>query len=243
MWFSSWLNKTQRSPAPHRRTTFRPTLEVLEGRCVPSILTVTSTKDHGPNSLRDDIAAAHNGDTIVFSPKLYGQKITLTTGELDITKSLTIQGPAPGQGHIEVSGDQYGDSRVFEVGANAVVTLSGLFISNGHAINNPLVDPSLDGQGGGIENAGTLTVSGCWLLNNVADLLGGGIYNTGTLTVINSTLESNGADSGNGGFGSGNSGGAIYNAGTLTVSGSTFSANRPDNIYGFYTDGGGNSFN
>jgi hypothetical protein len=213
---------------------------VLEGRCVPSILTVKNTKDHGPDSLRGDIAAAQSGDTIVISPKLYGQKITLTSGELDITKSLTIQGPAPGQGYIGVSGNQYGTSRVFEVGPNAVVTLSGLFISNGHAIFNPNVDPSLDGRGGGIENEGTLTVNGCWLEGNSADMAGGGIYNAGTLTVSNSTVESNGVGIPDG-WGS-YYGGGIYNAGTLTVSNSTFYSNLPDNIYGPYTDGGGNSF-
>jgi hypothetical protein len=243
MWFSSWLRKKQHSPVPRRQRTFRPRLEVLEGRCLPSILTVTNTKDNGPNSLRGDIAAAHSGDTIVFSPKLAGQTITLTSGELLISKNLAILGPAPGQGLIKVSVG-YGDSRVFEVGPNAVVTMSGLWITNGHAIFNPTpFDPS-DGLGGGIKNEGTLTVSDCWLTGNVADHDGGGIYNAGTLTVSNSTLEGNGVGVPDG-WGL-YYGGGIYNAGlasALTVLNSNFSSNLPDSIYGPYTDGGGNSFN
>jgi predicted outer membrane repeat protein len=236
---------------------------VLEGRCVPSTLTVRNTKDHGSDSLRGAIAAAQSGDTIVISPKLAGQTITLTSGELDITKSLTIQGPAPGQGHVIVSGDQYGDSRVFEVGANVVVTLSGLSITNGYARFNG--DPShFDGRGGGIKNEGTLTVSNCTLWNNVADSGGGGIYNTGmltvtgcvldsnrvnggdgggifndfdaTLTVSNSTLENNFAYPGDVSFGGSSRGGGIADYGTATVSGCQFTENGAE--YGGAIDGG-----
>src|SRR5262249_43231751 len=69
--------------------------------------------------------------------------------------------------------------------------------------------------GGGIYNAGHLTLSGCTVSNNSArgtalDTTsgnGGGIYNAGTLTVSTSTLSGN--------FASNGFGGGIYNAGTL----------------------------
>jgi hypothetical protein len=91
------------------------------------------------------------------------------------------------------------------------------------------------GFGGGIYNAGTLTVSNSTVSGNFA-FSGGGIYNTGGATVSGCIL------SGNNAWGGGN-GGGIYNDGyPLTVSHSTFSSNTPDNIYGAYTDEGGNTF-
>jgi hypothetical protein len=65
-------------------------LELLEGRCVPS--TVTNLADAGPGSLRDAIAMTPSGGTVDFQAGLSGT-ITLTTGELDINKDLTIDGP------------------------------------------------------------------------------------------------------------------------------------------------------
>jgi hypothetical protein len=92
--FLSWLRtqtrhamrKAQRTSKPAgRHATFRPRLEALEGRDVPSTLTVTNTLDYGPGSLRDEIAAAQAGDTIVFSNGLNGGTITLTRGNCSLT--------------------------------------------------------------------------------------------------------------------------------------------------------------
>ena len=68
-------------------------------------------------------------------------------------------------------------------------------------------------MGGGIYNAGTLTVSNSTLSGNSALDGGAGIFNVGTLTVSNSTFILNFDYSG-----------------------------TEDNIYGPYTDGGGNTF-
>jgi hypothetical protein len=208
MWFSSWLQgrTSIRSPRRCSQHRFSPQLEVLEGRCLPSTLTVTSIADSGPGSLRYEIAAAKSKDTIVFAPSLDGQTITLTSGELDLTKNLTIQGPGGGQ--LTISGG--GNSRVFEVASKTTVTLSGLTISNGTAAN-----------GGGIyvDHGGTLTISNSTLSSDAATTYGGGIYNSGTLTINNSTLAGNTAAY---------AGGAIDNAGAsanLTISGCTLSGN------------------
>jgi hypothetical protein len=242
---------------------------MLEGRDVPSTLTVNNTLDSGKGSLRYEIARAAKNDTIVFAPSLDGSTITLTSGQLNIATGLTIKGPGAGQ--LTISGGNH--SRVFEVNANAPVVLSGLTISNGTAAQpNAALPYDYDGggilnlstltltgcivsgnsasapapsYGGGIYNAGTLTLTGCSVSNNTANAdnapaAGGGIYNSGTLTITNSTLSGNETNG---------IGGGIYNAGTLTVSSSTFqaprpgaNANFPDNIYGPYTDGGGNIF-
>jgi hypothetical protein len=76
------MNKKLR--AGGRRTArFLPWLLVLDERTLLSnILTVTNTNDSGNGSLRTEVVAAQSGNTIVFSPKLYGKTITLTSGPI-----------------------------------------------------------------------------------------------------------------------------------------------------------------
>jgi hypothetical protein len=244
MSFSSRLRNWLRpAPASLRRThaslrqraIFRPRLEALEERWLPSTLTVTSLKDSGAGSLRAEIAAAHSGDTIVFSPKMDGKTITLTTGELDLTRDLTIQGPGAGQ--LTISGNSanwYSDysairntyaSRVFEVAQNATVTLSGLTISNGDGLAGYTLGQHLsDYEGGGILDHGTLTLSDCTVSNDHADHVGGGIYSDGTLAVTGCTISGNHAIGGAG----------IENWGTATVVSSTISGNIADWVDGAY---------
>lgn len=216
---SKWITaETQNRRAPARKATrcFRPQLETLEGRDVPSTLTVTNNLDSGAGSLRADIAAANTGDTINFAPSLNGQTITLTSGQLVINKSLSIQGP--GAGELAISGG--GHFRVFEVSQTNVM-LSGLTITQGSA-----------SMGGGIYNTpgSSLTISGCTLSNNHAQQ-GGGIYNLGAaLEIVNSTLSGNKALDENG---SGD-GGAVYNnmSSNVSITGCTFSNNSATAVGG-----------
>src|SRR5258707_12513117 len=99
MWFSSWLRNRNRSDAversrahgsPRQRAIYRPRMEALENRWLPSTLTVLNNLDSGPGSLRADIAAANSGDQIVFANSVHA--ITLTSGELAVNKSLDIEG-------------------------------------------------------------------------------------------------------------------------------------------------------
>jgi hypothetical protein len=223
-------------------------LELLEARCVPS--TVTNLSDHDAGSLRDAIATSPVGATVDFQPGLSGT-IVLTTGELGINKDLTIEGP--GASVITVSGNHA--SRVFNIG-NVTAAISGLAIVDGMV---------MDGDGGGIDNAGTLTVTSSIFSGNSAPY-GGGIGNGfGTLTVTASTFSGNSADYGGGGINNqrtatvtasvftGNSvnavaggrGGGIDNGGTLTITDSTFSGNENGvqggatyEIGAIYNDGG-----
>jgi hypothetical protein len=226
--------------APFR---FRPQLESLESRYVPSTLMVTNNFDtgvSGDGSLRGEIAAAASGDTIAFAGSLKGQTITLSQGELALSQSLTIAGPVTNP--VTIRGN--GRSGVFDItSSSAIVTLSGLTITYGNA----------DLGGGGIYNIGTLTVSQCSVSGNYAYFDGGGIYNTGTLTVSQSSLSGNVAGH--------NFGGGIFNTGTGTVSQSSLSGNLAPaggggicNFFGTATvsqsslsgnrgDGGGGIFN
>ncbi|HEV3343358.1 MAG TPA: hypothetical protein VG125_23505 [Pirellulales bacterium] len=245
----SWLHKrmtdgpqTRRARAWKPNARFRPLAELLERREVLSTLTVVNNLDSGTGSLRAEIAAAAAGDTIVFAPGLDGQTVTLTSGELDINKSLTINGPGAGQ--LAVSGGNA--SRVFEVdGATTIVTLSGLTISHGDSGGGTLygagggilnyggmltlsgctVSQNLATEGGGIYNSsGTLTVSGCMLSGNSA-LEGGGLYNNAgaTATIVNGTLSGNIASGGD--YDEGDGGGVYNFEGTVTLSGCTLSGN------------------
>jgi len=181
-------------------------LEQLEARLVLSTFTVINTNDSGTGSLRQailDTNADLGGDIIQFASGVTGT-ITLTSGELDITAAVDLQGP--GAGVVTVSGNNA--SRVFSVSANA--TISGLTITGGSA-----------DYGAGVLNAGTLTVNGSSIRNNISGYSGfhgspaggAGIYNAsqGTLFLTDSSVAGNvtfGAD-----------GGGIYNLGTVTVAG------------------------
>ncbi|MFL5242059.1 MAG: hypothetical protein ACJ8FY_08120 [Gemmataceae bacterium] len=218
MWFTSWPRYWKRQASPRKQPAFRPTLEALEDRWVPSTLIVRNNLDSAAGSLRAEIAAAHSGDTIIFAPSLDGQTITLTSGQLIIKKNLTIAGPGAGQ--LTISGNHA--SRVFEVAKMENVSLSGLTISNAYS--------GTSGYGGAIETYGTLTVSNSALAYNSA-FAGGGIYNhaSGTLMVSNSILSNDTAT---------NAGGGINNDGTVTVSGSTLSGNSAQQIGGGIANGG-----
>jgi hypothetical protein len=215
--FTSLVQRLMSRPTPFARRSVLLRLEALEDRTVPSTLTVLNNSDHAAGSLRAVLAAAGNGDHIVFAPALTGQTITLTTGELLLNKNLTITGP--GAGLLTISGNH--STRVFEVAGGATDSISGLTVANGRS-------PTL---GGGIINSGALTLANVTVSGNLAyddDInRGGGIYNSGTLTIQNSTITGNVADGATlttfspaSGWG-----GGIYNNGALTVTNSTISAN------------------
>jgi hypothetical protein len=162
--------QNRRIPASKTVPRFRPQLEALEGRIVPSTLTVANNANTGAGSLRTEINLAHSGDTIVFAPSMAGK--TITSADLTISKNLTIQGP--GESYLlMVSGGLVGNyGGLFEVLSDAHVAMSGLTVEYGRAV-----------EGGGIYNAGALTLSGCTLFRNTPTY-GGGICNAGSLTVL-----------------------------------------------------------
>jgi hypothetical protein len=183
---------------------YRPGLEVLEGRALPS--TVANLADAGAGSLRQAILDTPAGGTVDFLPGLTGT-ITLLTGELLINNDLTIAGP--GVEVIAVSGNHA--SRVFDIALGNTVSISGLTIANGGQL-------APGGFGGGVANFGTLTLSNMAVANSGARTSGGGIGNYGVLTIQNSMITGNSV-------GSGGSGGGIENYGRLAVQNSTITGN------------------
>src|SRR5882757_5017798 len=150
-------------------------------------ITVTNTNDSGAGSLRQAIADANNGDTIDFGVT---GTITLTTGQLLVVKSISINGP--GSDRLTVDGNHA--SRVFQVQVDGggAATIAGLTITNGNSDGF--------GGGGGINNESSmLTVSNCTITGNSvpnAFGTGGGIENDvdwsdGMLEILNCTISGN----------------------------------------------------
>jgi hypothetical protein len=243
---------TRRRPIRRRPPTSRLRLEALEDRCMPSTFTVTNLLDTGAGSLRAAVTAANanpGADVINFATT---GTITLTSGELDITDSLTINGP--GINSLTVSGNN--SSRVFGLAGNPTVSIADLTVANGWS-----------SQGGGITMAGgTLTLDHVTVSGNSAvgapgvygagvygaggDGLGGGLYVAGGTVYVNqSTVAGNYAIGGAGvdDFGAGDGGqgagaGLYVAGGAVYVNQSTFSSNQAlggagGNIPGGYFDG------
>jgi hypothetical protein len=149
------------------------------------------------------ISLAASGDSIMVAAATYTENLT-------IGFSLRIFGSGASTTIIDGGGQ---NTVVSIPNTGARVTLSEVAIRDG-----------LAASGGGIYNAGTLTISDSILIANSADAYGGGgIYNKGALTIKNCTLSRNSAS--NPTIFSGASGGGIYNAGTLTINNSTLSNN------------------
>jgi hypothetical protein len=203
-------------------------------------ITVFSANDSGAGTLRQAIFDASPGDTINFAiPWQFptsAHEIQLSS-ELLIAKSLTINGPADKLAVQAGLGQGY---RCFHIAASVSVTIVGLTISPTGSGCIPC------SGGGGILNAGTLTIENCTIAGNLppSGSDGGGILNTGTLAIVSSTI------SGNAVYGNfhGSIGGGIanLNGGTLTITNSTISGNivsegGPGTPYcggGIFTDSG-----
>jgi hypothetical protein len=195
-----------------------------KGNRPATTITVTNTNDSGPGSLRQALADAHDGDTINFAVT---GAISLTSGELLITRSVTISGP--GANVLAIMREPNAASfRIFHVTPNHTVTIEGLAVINGSILN---------GFGGGILNQeSTLTINGCAVSGNSAlgqQGLGGGIFSNGSggggfasLTITDSALSGNVATNGGAIFNDGASGMAI-----LTINNSTLSSNSSAGIF------------
>jgi hypothetical protein len=156
-------------------------------------LTVTNTSDSGDGSLRDAIKSAAVGDTITFDLPLPAT-ITLTSDELLIDKSLTVEGP--GAANLTITIPEGGFNRIIEIAKGLLdVAISGVTISGGDYV-----------EGAGLANGsnGVVRLTSCAVVNNFGYDDGegrgaGGIYNTGTLTVVESTISGNKANGASGG--------------------------------------------
>ena len=204
-------------------------------------IVVNTTKDEnnssGNCSLREAILSANldaafdacapgSGADVVKVPgglyrlTIMGSDDTAFLGDLDLTAPVTISGA--GTTFTVIDGNN-GD-RIFQVlpGVNALI--SGVVIQNGERGSD---------NGGGILNAGTLTLTNS-LVERCFAVEGGGIANDGgTLSVRSSSVDANTA----GGLTGAGGGIADLNGGHVTVTSSQISgntANSPEGGGGLY---------
>ncbi|MFO1514016.1 MAG: LamG domain-containing protein [Verrucomicrobiota bacterium] len=180
---------------------------------------VLNSNDSGGGSLRQAVQIANLNSSaalITFTNTLSGQTITLTSGQLTLANTVTIDGSALAGG-IAISGNN--SSRVLQIASGGNVTLESLTLKNGFVTG---AAPAGGGAGILVDNGAVLTVNRSTITSNTA-AYGGGIYCLGgTLNVNNSTLTGNSAA----GFGFGGYGGGIYLLNSsATVNQSTIAGN------------------
>jgi hypothetical protein len=226
------------------RSAFVWVIEPLEGRVVLATIPVTSVLDSGAGTLRLAIEQANlapDHDSITFGPSLTGT-IALTSALPDLSTDIDISGPGPLALTVARSGAPGTPAfRIFTVPSGVEIAISGLTIMGGSAV-----------AGGGIENAGSLSLVNTKISGNSATGVagasvggrggGGGIENSGTLSVTSSTFSGNlatGGDATGTSVGGAGSGGGIENSGMLSVTGSAFSGNSAVGGGGFAGGGAG----
>lgn len=248
------------------RARFRPTIEGLECRLMPSTYTVTNLGDAGIGSgrqgdLRYCINAANADDKardrILFQPGLTGT-ITLVQGELDITKSLEIDGP--GADLLTISGNH--QSGVFALTNDSRLQdfrLAGVTVADGTGVLDPFFGNFR--AGGGLydyNQSAAVTLTRCTFADNAVsgpvDFGGAVAMGNGTLVMDSCTLIGNSAGRESGALAllsgsshatlinciiSGNTAldySAISNQGTLTLDHSTVADNVADTGGGYDGD-------
>ena len=212
---NGWWNGPSRKARGRRtyRHVARPGLLELEHRQLLSTFTVANASASGTGSLAAAVASAdsdNHANTIIFSATFFNTPKTITLGasalELSDTHGTqTITGPAAGV--TIVGGSQSG---VFQVDEGVAAKFSGLTITGGKVGDRS--------SGGGLENAGTASLTDCTISGNSAGENGGGLYNSvaGVLTLTGCTLSGNDA---------GNAGAGLYNSGVASLTDCTISAN------------------
>jgi len=217
-------------------------------------VTIRSTANSGPGSLRNVLAALPAGGTVSFAPTLAGQTILLTSGPLVLSKDVTIDAAAaPG---LTLSGNDADRVVIVNPGAHVVARsltfahgfgfdLAGGILNNGDlTLERAIVRDNRVGAvtndfwkgGGGIYNGqnSRLVLRDSTVRANTTQITdGGGVYaffNT-LVTIERSTIEGNTA---------GNVGGGLRSLGNVTLTNSTLSGNTSTAWYGgaiFHTDG------
>ena len=174
----------------------------------------------------------HNDEPIIVGC----QPIVISSENLNDITGGNFQVTITGAGSIKRAQDYTGPLFVIGTGSNKVTITAGTLILDGDKQNTSAISPALvidsgatlelqnagsllvqnnyngapGGNGGGIYNAGTISVAGTSILmqvtNNTA-VNGGGIYNAGTLDKLSNTYVTNNHAS--------SLGGAVYNTGTI----------------------------
>ena len=220
---SSCLRKSARSLALNPLAACLATLLGLgDATATPArpsgAIVVTNCLDSGSGSLRAAVQASGPGDPIDLT-QLPCSRITLTSGRIDTTHDLLLQGP--GSGLLTIDGDNY--DRIFnQNGVGAQLAIYGMTLQNGYGFlaggcvysSGPVLlnDAVVTGcrvfglagtsiyQGGGLYVKGLLFAASSRIVDNevyssLGGAIGGGFVATGDAVLINSTVSGNSAES------------------------------------------------
>ena len=187
--------------------------------------------DNYPHSANLSIADCTISDNSTSNFDYGGGGISSYGGTVTVADS-TIAGdssPSIGGGICNVGGTLTVVGSILE--NNTAIDGAGIMILNGDALIDSCsikdnVGDAATGNGGGIDNQGTLTMSGSSITGNTSSE-GGGIINIGTLAISDCVVSDNLVIGviGPGGGGSNGGGGALFSVGTATVNDCTFVGN------------------
>jgi hypothetical protein len=165
MGFSCWLRgRTLRRPAAPPS---RPRLDTLEDRTVLSQigLTVGSLADSGAGSLRAAILTADAGsasDKFTIGFTVTGT-INLLSPLPELSNTIAILGPRAASLTVQRDPAAVFPASILTVESGQTASLSGLTIADGQSL----------AVGGGIDNLGTVIVSGCALASRIQKSVSG----------------------------------------------------------------------
>jgi len=197
------------------------------------------------DSAVDACPAGNGADIITLPPGTYLLNIAgpneddNLSGDLDLTTSVTLNGHSAADTIIDANSLD----RVLQVASGANITLSNLTLRNGKVL-----DQTSHNNGGGIYNAGALTLDHVILSGNQASQSdasarqpqGGGIYNRGTLILTHTLLENNSASHTTAWMNAGQGGGLFNAAGaTATLTDVSLSSNSTANTLPMQQNGSG----
>lgn len=209
-------------------------LAVLVAPAWAKVITVTSTADSGPGTIRAALLSADNDDLIALPRGTYH----VTSADLLVTKGVTIRGATAHTTHL-VADD---NNRIFDVAAGLPVKIAAVSMDHGNGTaggailsNSPLTldEVQISNSGADVPGGGALwaskptTITGSTFDDNTA-FRGGALFfaaGTGAVEITNSTFFNNQST---------DDGGAIYeedstapdNATTVTVANVTGSTNH-----------------
>ena len=190
-----WFRRPLPPGRAGRRLPARPSVEALEGRCLPATFTVTTVADGGPGSLRQailDVDAGPGGDTINFNIPGGGVQVISPASALPVvTKPVFINATTQpgfiGQPRVALNGTSAGATDVMGLwftGGNSRVqgldiygfSRSGIFLqSNGNVVQGDYV---------GTDSSGTVAIpnglDGVEVTGN-ANLVGGTTLGAGNV--------------------------------------------------------------
>ncbi|MEX0167309.1 DUF4347 domain-containing protein [Pseudomonas brassicacearum] len=181
--------------------------------------TATNNLNSGVGSLRAALLSAQSGDIVTFNTSM----TVALTQVLVVDRNVTIDGDLNNDNVADVTLDGQYRTQIINVTSGTTATLDGLVITRGMVAGN-------GGNGG----------------DDALVSQGGGIYNAGTLTLRNVTVTANAASGGGGGggvtpqyAGGGGGGGGAITGGTGGKGGDTLNSTGSNGTAGQGGAGGG----